>query len=90
MTTPIIYAFTKAQERQYYLEQTIGPIHQETEAYEMLRVLSIVAPSVALILVPIQIMLIYLYNTHGHPWCQFFKQFNAGDRKTNGFGKMND
>ena len=86
MTTPVIYAFTKAQERNAILEDTIGPVPQETESLERLRMLAITAPVCAVILVPIQALLIYLYNHFGHPWNNFFKEFNAEDRYSDDFG----
>ena len=88
MTTPVIYAYTKAQERNAFLEDTIGPIRPETESLERLRILAITAPLVALVLVPIQLVLLYLYNCFGHPWCNFFQQFNGEDINSPDFGNV--
>ena len=86
MTTPIIYTFMKAQERHNFLEQTVGPIPQETESLVRLKWLAIIAPTAVLILVPIQLLLIYLYNRMGHPWCNFFQQFNEEYKENEDLG----
>ena len=75
MLVPLVYAFFAAQTRQNFLIRTIGPIPQETEAYEKLMLLAIIMPSLSILAVPIQMALIYGFNKAGHPWKIFFEQF---------------
>ena len=75
MLVPMVYAFFAAQNRQNFLLRTIGPIPQETEAYENLRLLAIIMPSICVFAAAIQMALIYGFNKAGHPWKIFFQQF---------------
>ena len=75
MLIPMIYLLMKAQERHDFLEATIRPMSQETECLSRLQAIVIAASSIVGLIVPIQIILIYIFNLKGHPWSNFFKQF---------------
>ena len=75
MLYPLFHAYFAAMTRQNFLEDTIGPIAQETRCLEKLNYLTITMTSLVASAVPIQMILIVLYNRMGHPWSNFFKQF---------------
>ena len=75
MLFPLFFATLSAQERQNFLESTIGPIPQETKCFENLNHLTIVMACLVSSAVPIQLFLISVYYRMGHPWSNFFKKF---------------
>ena len=75
MLFPLFRTTFAAQNRQHFLESTIGPIPQETMCLENLNYLTIVMACLVSSAVPIQIFLITVYYRMGHPWSNFFKKF---------------
>ena len=74
LITPMVYLYFKVQERHSFLLSTIGPVLLETLALETIGLFVTVSISAAIINIPLQIVLYWIYNLKGHPWKRFLQQ----------------
>ena len=66
----------KVAERHFLLLATIGVYQEETDAYNLIYILCRLHPIILLIFTLTDILLVHLYQTHGHPWARILKVRN--------------
>ena len=62
------------EQRHLLLLSTIGVFKEETEAYNLLHLLSRLLPALLTIFTMVDLMLVFLYHKFGHPWARVLKE----------------
>ena len=81
LISPMLYTYINVQERHQFLEDTIGPVKEESEAMARFQFLIVFAPIVIVLCFPLQVLFIWLYNKYGHPWKKFFREISKSSSK---------
>ena len=81
LISPAIYTYTNVKRRHQFLEDTIGATELETEAMIKWEYIVTIAPTIVILSIPIQLLLLWAFNMYGHPWKRFLTEFAKKPKK---------
>jgi len=88
MVIPALYTYGNIVSRNAFLEETVGLVPMESLATQRWEWIVTMIPSLIIISVPMQLVLILAFNKYGHPWKRFFAEFSRLPKRSSKFSAV--
>lgn len=88
MVIPALYIYSNITRRNAFLEETVGLLPIESLATQRWEWIVAMVPSLIIISVPMQLVLIFAFNKYGHPWKRFFAEFSRLPKRSSKFSAV--
>ena len=88
MVIPALYTYANIVSRNALLEETVGLLPIEYLATQRWEWIVTMVPSLIIISVPVQLLLILAFNKYGHPWKRFFAEFSRLPKRSSKFSAV--
>ena len=88
MVIPALYTYGNIVSRNAFLEETVGLLPIEYLATQRWELVVTMVPSLIIISIPMQLVLILAFNKYGHPWKRFFAEFSRLPKRSSKFSAV--
>ena len=82
LVLPAIYTYSNVKRRNSFLQDTVGLLPLESIATQRWGWIIVLIPSMIIMSVPLQLVLIWAFNKYGHPWKRFFAEFSVSPKRS--------